>query len=75
MEFALPRLDGVEDEAEITAWLVKNGDSVTEGQPVLEVTFEKANVEVEAPATGTINGITSGPGDIIAFGQLLATIG
>jgi pyruvate dehydrogenase E2 component (dihydrolipoamide acetyltransferase) len=74
MEFVLPRLDGAEEEAEIIAWLVKNGDSVAQGQPVLEITFEKASVAVEAPATGTIDGITSGPGDIVAFGQVLATI-
>jgi biotin carboxyl carrier protein len=74
LEFRLPQLVGDETEAEILAWTVADGDAVTEGQVILEVTFEKASVEIPAPASGTISGITSGPGDIVVVGDVLAAI-
>jgi pyruvate/2-oxoglutarate dehydrogenase complex dihydrolipoamide acyltransferase (E2) component len=74
VDFKLPKCEGAQDEAEIVAWLVGNGDVVTEGQVLVEVSFEKVAVEIEAPATGTINGITLRPGDIVSVGEVLAVI-
>ncbi|WP_349902244.1 pyruvate dehydrogenase complex dihydrolipoamide acetyltransferase [Parafrigoribacterium humi] len=44
-------------EGALSAWLVSVGDAVTVGQPIAEVETEKATVEYEAEAAGTIAGL------------------
>lgn len=73
-EFTLPPLGGESTEADIVRWLVDEGEQVEEGQPLLEVAFEKVNVEVSAPTSGTLRGIMVRVGDLVSIGQLLATI-
>ena len=73
-EFTLPPLGGEGTEADIVKWLVDEGEQVEEGQPLLEVAFEKVNVEVPAPTSGTLRGIVVVAGDLVCVGQLLATI-
>jgi pyruvate/2-oxoglutarate dehydrogenase complex dihydrolipoamide acyltransferase (E2) component len=72
--FTLPPLGGAGTDADIVKWLVKEGDHVEEGQPVLEVAFEKANVEVPATTSGMLTNIVVRTGDLVSVGQLLATI-
>lgn len=38
----------------ITQWHKQEGDRIEQGQPLLAVETEKVNVDVEAPASGTI---------------------
>ena len=47
-------------EAALQSWLVAVGDAVTVGQPIAEVETEKATVEYEAEAAGTIAGLLIG---------------
>jgi glycine cleavage system H lipoate-binding protein len=42
------------DEARISRWIASAGASVKKGQALLEVETDKVNVEVEAPADGTL---------------------
>lgn len=72
--FTLPPLGGEGTDADIVKWLVEEGGHVEEGQPVLEVAFEKANVEVPAPTSGILTNIVVRTGDLVSIGQLLATI-
>lgn len=74
-EFTLPSLGDEGTEADVVKWLVGEGEYVNEGQPLLEVAFEKANVEVPAPASGTLTKIVVAAGDLVSVGQVLATIG
>ena len=74
-EFILPALGDEGTEADIVKWLVGEGEHVEEGQPLLEVAFEKVNIEVSAPASGTLSGVMVAEGDLVSVGQLLATIG
>jgi len=73
-EFTLPSLGGEGTEADIVKWLVEEGEPVEEGRPLLEVAFEKVNIEVPAPTSGTLRGIMVAAGDLVSVGQLLATI-
>jgi pyruvate dehydrogenase E2 component (dihydrolipoyllysine-residue acetyltransferase) len=41
-------------ELTLSAWLVEVGDTVTEGQPVAEITSDKVDMEIEAPASGVL---------------------
>ena len=68
MEFRLPALGEGIDSATVTAVLVKAGDAVSAGQPVIAVETDKAAMEVEADAAGTVEAVLVKPGDKLAVG-------
>ncbi len=49
----MPRFGMTQEEATIVKWLVKEGDRVEPDDPLAEVTTDKVNMEVPAPAEGT----------------------
>ncbi|MCC6167824.1 MAG: 2-oxo acid dehydrogenase subunit E2 [Caldilineaceae bacterium] len=71
----LPDLgEGVLD-ATISRWLVKEGDSVNQGDVLLEVATDKVDTEVPAPAGGTLLKINHREGDLVDANSVLAVIG
>ncbi|MCK6539023.1 MAG: 2-oxo acid dehydrogenase subunit E2 [Anaerolineales bacterium] len=64
--------EGVE-EVTVTKWLKKEGDSVNELEPLLEVNTDKVDTEIPAPASGTVlkimaeEGVPAKVGDVLAF--------
>jgi len=71
----MPRLGQSMEEGTILQWFKKEGDSVTQGEPLLEVMSDKANFEVEAPANGTLRRILAQVDDNVPVNQLIAIIG
>ena len=71
--FKLPDLGEGTVSAEIVAWYVKPGDLLREDQPLVEMSTDKAVVEIPAPVSGRIISINGKPGDVIAVGSELAT--
>ena len=69
--FNLPDLGEGLPEAEIVAWLVKEGDRVQVDQPMLSVETAKAVVEVPSPFTGVITRLHARPGDTVQTGKPL----
>jgi 2-oxoisovalerate dehydrogenase E2 component (dihydrolipoyl transacylase) len=69
--FNLPDLGEGLPEAEIVAWLVKEGDRVQVDQPMLSVETAKAVVEVPSPVTGVITRLHAQPGDTVQTGKPL----
>ena len=69
--FHLPDLGEGLAEAEIVAWHVKEGDSVTVDQPMASVETDKAVVEVPSPFTGKIVKLHANAGDIVETGKPL----
>ena len=61
-------------EAEVVVWLKAVGESITLGEPVLEVQSDKANVEVEATLSGTLARVLASVGQILKPGDPLAVI-
>jgi 2-oxoglutarate decarboxylase len=61
-------------EGTISRWLKAVGDSVTEGETLVEVTTDKVDVEVPSPAGGTLESIVAQEGDTVTVGATLATI-
>ena len=55
-------------EAEIVEWHVKEGDTVTEDQHVLDVMTDKATVEIPCAVNGKVTKLVGAPGDVIAVG-------
>jgi pyruvate dehydrogenase E2 component (dihydrolipoamide acetyltransferase)/2-oxoisovalerate dehydrogenase E2 component (dihydrolipoyl transacylase) len=71
MDFALPELGEGVYEAEVVRWLVRPGEAVKRGQPLLEVLTDKATMEVPAPFTGKVTAVTGEPGARLKVGQVI----
>jgi len=71
--FKLPDLGEGTVSAEIVLWHVKPGEVVTEDQPLVEMSTDKAVVEVPSPVSGRVIAISGKPGDVVAVGAALAT--
>lgn len=67
------RLLGDQSEAELVAWLVKDGEQVKAGQIIAEVETGKAVLEVPAPADGVIK-IKSAHREVVEAGAAIGTI-
>ena len=61
-------------EATITKWLVKEGTTVKEDEPIVEVATDKVDTEIPAPVAGTISSIIGKEGSVIKVGEVIATI-
>lgn len=72
--FNLPDIGEGIAEAEIVAWHVKVGDSITEDQPLADMMTDKATVEMESPVSGVVTKVAGEAGDVIAIGSMLVEI-
>jgi pyruvate dehydrogenase E2 component (dihydrolipoamide acetyltransferase) len=70
----MPALGMAQETGTLLQWLKAPGDTVNKGEPLMEVETDKATVEVEAPASGTLANVTAQPGDVIPVGQVIALI-
>lgn len=73
-EFRLPDIGEGIAEAEIVAWHVKVGDTVSEDQGVADMMTDKATVEMESPVSGTVIEVAGDVGDMIPIGSTLLVI-
>jgi 2-oxoisovalerate dehydrogenase E2 component (dihydrolipoyl transacylase) len=58
--------------AEVIAWKVAAGDTVREDAPLVELSTDKAVVEVPSPVSGLVVSVSGKPGDTLAVGSELA---
>jgi 2-oxoisovalerate dehydrogenase E2 component (dihydrolipoyl transacylase) len=70
----LPDLGEGTVSSEIVAWRVQVGDQVTEDQPIVEMSTDKAVVEMPSPVTGRVVSLGGQPGDQIAVGAELIVL-
>ena len=68
----MPALEMAQENGKLLAWRKKEGESVTKGEPLLEIETDKAVVEVEAPGDGILAGITADVGAVIPVGETIA---
>ena len=71
----VPALAQTSDELRLTAWLKTEGEQVTEGEPLFEAETDKAELEVEATASGTLLRCLARPGETVSIGTVVAWIG
>ncbi|MEJ5365717.1 MAG: dihydrolipoamide acetyltransferase family protein [Desulfosoma sp.] len=72
--FRLPDLGEGIHEGEIVEVLVRSGDPVTEGQPLLIVETDKAAVEIPSPFTGVVQTVHVQAGQVVRVGDPLVTV-
>jgi pyruvate dehydrogenase E2 component (dihydrolipoamide acetyltransferase) len=70
----MPALGMAQETGKLVRWFKREGEAVTKGEPLMEVETDKAAVEVESPATGTLAGITATEGEEITVGFAIAMI-
>jgi pyruvate dehydrogenase E2 component (dihydrolipoamide acetyltransferase) len=73
--FLLPDLGEGLEEAEIIEWLIEEGQTVEDGDPLALVETGKAQTEVYTPRTGTVTKLHGGPGDTVKVGAPLVEFG
>jgi 2-oxoglutarate dehydrogenase E1 component len=61
-------------EGSIVEWRVKPGGWIDEGATLVDVTTDKVDVEVPAPASGVVTAVFAGEGDVVSVGKALAEI-
>ncbi len=74
-DVTMPQLGETVTEGTITRWLKSVGDTVTRDEPLFEVSTDKVDSEVPAPASGLLTAILVEEGDTVEVGVKLATIG
>jgi len=73
-EVILPDMGEEVKEATISFWHRDEGDKVTQGEDLVEITTEKASFQVEAPVSGVLSKISAGEGEVVKSGQVLGII-
>ncbi|WP_030732806.1 dihydrolipoamide acetyltransferase family protein [Streptomyces sp. NRRL F-2890] len=73
-EFKMPDVGEGLTEAEILKWHVQPGDTVSDGQVVVEVETAKAAVELPIPFDGTVHELLWAEGDTVDVGSPIITV-
>src|SRR5687767_15577078 len=74
VEIQMPQMGESVTEGTILEWHKQEGEFVEEGETVVEVSTDKIDAEVPAPASGVIAKILAQPDDVVQVGQALAQL-
>ena len=75
VKVTMPALGESVTEGTVTTWLKAEGDAVEQDEPILEVSTDKVDTEVPAPASGVLQRIVVGEDETVSVGTVLAYIG
>ena len=73
-DIKIPELAESITDGTIAEWLVKEGDKVEKGDPLIELETDKVNVEVNSEYTGVITEILTPEGEDVTVGDLVAKL-
>ena len=71
----VPKLSANVEEVTVTGWFKSEGDEVRKGEPLVEMTTDKACFEVEAPRSGFLRQALAGEKSTLPVGYVVALIG
>jgi pyruvate/2-oxoglutarate dehydrogenase complex dihydrolipoamide acyltransferase (E2) component len=71
----IPQLDANLIDVTITNWRKTEGESITQGEIIAELTTDKAAYELEAPASGHLIRILATAKSVVPTGYIVALIG
>ncbi|MEC7488308.1 MAG: dihydrolipoamide acetyltransferase family protein [Pseudomonadota bacterium] len=75
MNVIMPQLGETVSEGTVSAWHRKIGDRVSTKDPLFDVSSDKVEMEVPAPAEGTLLDIVVEAGTTVGVGEVVAIIG
>jgi pyruvate/2-oxoglutarate dehydrogenase complex dihydrolipoamide acyltransferase (E2) component len=70
----MPALGMAQKTGLIVRWLKQAGDPVKAGDVLMEVATDKAVMEVEADADGTLTDVSAAAGEEVPVGEVIARI-
>ncbi len=70
----MPKFGFTQETSVIVRWLVQPGEHVEQGDPIAEVSTDKVDMEVEAPATGILDGVRYAEGEEVPVTAIIAYI-
>jgi pyruvate dehydrogenase E2 component (dihydrolipoyllysine-residue acetyltransferase) len=70
----MPALGMAQETGKVLRWLKADGETVAKGEPLLEVETDKVTVEIEAPADGTLAGVSAREGAEVPVGTVIALV-
>jgi len=70
----VPQLGESVVEGTVGKWLKKEGEPIAKDEPIVEIITDKINIELPAPAAGTLGKITIPEGTVAQVGQQLGVI-
>src|SRR6478752_6509471 len=73
-ELKIPDLATNDSAMVLTRWLIKPGERVQRGQPILEIETDKAVVPVECTVTGIVREMRFKAGDSVCVGEVVAIV-
>ena len=71
----MPKLGQTMEEATLERWIKKEGDEVKKGDVLLEITTDKATLEVESYSAGVLKKIVGKEGEVYPVNAVIAFIG
>jgi 2-oxoglutarate dehydrogenase E2 component (dihydrolipoamide succinyltransferase) len=74
VEIQMPQMGESVTEGTVLEWHKHEGEFVEEGETVVEVSTDKVDAEVPAPASGTITSILKAEDETIEVGGVLAML-
>jgi pyruvate dehydrogenase E2 component (dihydrolipoamide acetyltransferase) len=74
-DVVMPRLSDSMEEGTILRWMKSTGDSVEQGDELVEIETDKANMVYEAPAGGTLIEVVAEEGATLPIGEVIARVG
>ncbi|MFH0764203.1 MAG: lipoyl domain-containing protein [Candidatus Omnitrophota bacterium] len=74
-EVKLPPIAEGVNKANVSYWHRSAGDTVKEGEDLVELVTDKATFNLPAPVSGTLKEVLAAEGDEVSVGQILAKIG
>ena len=72
VEVLLPLMGEGVNEASVTSWLVNEGEFVKEGAPLVQVSTDKVDTEIPAPASGYLVKKVASENETIEVNDLIA---
>jgi pyruvate dehydrogenase E2 component (dihydrolipoamide acetyltransferase) len=73
-EIIMPKVDMVMETGTFVEWLKEEGAPVQKGEPLFVIVTDKANIEIEAPASGTLAGLRARPDEVIPVTQVIGYV-
>src|ERR1700735_1349017 len=73
-DIVMPQMGESIFEGTITKWLKKPGDKVQRDEPLFEISTDKVDAEIPAPASGVLRDIKVGEGNTVQVNTVVGTI-